>query len=32
VLEFFLSDAFFQNEMRTSCVMQALPVMHAFGA
>ena len=30
--EAFLSDAFLRNEMRTSCVMQASPVMHAFGA
>ena len=28
----FLRDAFLRNEMRTACVMQALPVMHAFGA
>ena len=30
--ETFLSAAFLRNEMRTSCVMQASPVMHAFGA
>ena len=28
----FLSDAFLRNEMRTACVVQASPVMHAFGA
>ena len=28
----FLSDAFLRNEMHTSCVMQASPVMHACGA
>ena len=28
----FLSDAFLRNVMRTACVMQASPVMHACGA
>jgi len=31
-IRLFLSDAFLRNVMRTMCVMQALPVMHAFGA